>query len=119
MPWNDPEARICYKCRRPLGATVTAQNPHGLPYGQMCIRQVKAACRVLRASGNPVAKSAARLLMAGALTPNGRPGIWTVRSETDLNVTYIVTADLCACPQWQRFPDRLCKHRMAAGVLAA
>jgi hypothetical protein len=113
------DARICFKCRRPLGADRTIQNPHGLPYGQGCIKQIKAAVRVLRASGNPVAIAAARLLMAGALTPNGRPGTWSARSEADVRVHYIVTEEACACPQGQRFPDRLCKHRMAAGVLAA
>lgn len=104
---------VCYKCRHPY---IT---PDEIPYGPDCYRQIQAAVHVLQAYDNPVANRAAALLMTGGLAPTSRPGVWLAHSQHEPNVSYLVTVDNCACPQGQRFPHRICKHRLAAGVLAA
>jgi hypothetical protein len=112
------KTHTCSKCMRPTRADG--------PYGGKCAIYVSAAVTVLRSDPRCTRKIscrlAAELLQKGALKPlrtaTGRA--WAVPSERDPNVIYVCTPKTCVCPAavWTE-GTVLCKHRLAAAVLAA
>ena len=87
---------------------------HPAPYGTPVAR----AAAVLAYSGHPRARAAAGLLYRGALRPTSHPQTWTVASDRDPDVVYVVTTARCSCPWGRNNPDDLCKHQIAAVILS-
>ena len=59
---------------------------------------------------------AATLIALGHVEQTG-PDAFTVRSQTDADVTYTVTRDDCPCQDSQRRPELVCKHRWGASLV--
>ena len=76
---------------------------------------MNAAIAVLARDGRAASQGAIRLLADGRMRQL-RPGLWRVESETR-GLFYLSTEDSCTCPAGQY--GRICKHRLAAVVLAA
>jgi hypothetical protein len=108
------------ECRRCGHRKQSAQ-----PYGEHCERLVQAGVTALMVHHRKVTcRLAAELLTQGGLVPlnhtvSGRKA-WSVQSSRDPNVYYIVTDESCTCPAAQYHNNAvLCRHRLAAVVLAA
>jgi hypothetical protein len=91
-------------------------------YGEHCEKLVEAGVTALSTFSRKITcVTAAELLREGLLTPVPRkPGYWTVPSSRDPNVLYVVTDHSCTCPAaLYTNQATLCRHRLAATVLAA
>jgi hypothetical protein len=105
---------MCHRCGHATQSTK--------PYGEHCEKLVMAGVTALSTFSRKITcVTAAELLREGLLTPvPNKPGYWTCPSTRDPNVLYVVTDHSCTCPAAQHTHNEvLCRHRLAATVLAA
>lgn len=106
---------VCERCHRRLNPCSAERRRYGA-LGRSCHARRARAVAALRASRNRAAEAAAELIELGALIPMKRPGFYQVPSS-DGSETYITCAKRCNCRGG--LYDKLCKHSVAAAVLAA
>lgn len=109
-----PEAR-CLRCGRRLDPCSNERRRYG-SLGRSCHARRARAVAALYASRNRAAAQAAELIELGALVPMRRPGFYKVPSS-DGTSYYTACSRGCTCPAGIHV--RLCKHAVAAAVLAA
>lgn len=61
---------------------------------------------------------AAVLIALGKVQRTGRRE-WTVGSQNNPSVAYVVDMDRCSCPDHERRPNQICKHRASCFILMA